>query len=115
VTIGAYVSLASRIEEKDGELVIEFPIDKASAKDSLSRPDAARLLSEAARETWGRDLAIRLLTGPPADGNLTEAARRVPPQVLTRERASSRAQEDPMVQKAMALFRGEVVDVKEKK
>ena len=115
VTVGAYVSLASRIEAKDGELVIEFPIDKASAKDSLSRPDAARLLSEAAKEAWGRDLTIRLLTGPPADGNLTEAARRVPPQVLSRERASSRAQEDPMVQKAMALFRGEVVDIKEKK
>jgi DNA polymerase III subunit gamma/tau len=115
VTVGAYVSLANRIEEKDGELVIEFPIDKASAKDSLSRPDAARLLSEAAKEAYGRELTIRLLTGPPADGNLTEAARRVPPQVLSRERASSRAQEDPMVQKAMALFRGEVVDVKEKK
>jgi DNA polymerase-3 subunit gamma/tau len=115
VTVGAYVSLASRIEEKDGELLIEFPIDKASAKDSLSRPDAFRLLSEAAKETWGRELTVRLLTGPPADGNLTEAARRVPPQVLSRERASSRAQEDPMVQKAMALFRGEVVDIKEKK
>ncbi len=113
--IGTYASLANRIEEKDGELVLEFPIDKATAKDALSRPDAAKLLSEAAREVYGRDLTIRLVSGPPADGNLTEAARTVPPQVLSRERASSRAQEDPMVQKAMALFRGEVVDIKEKK
>ncbi|MGH9441422.1 MAG: DNA polymerase III subunit gamma/tau [Thermoanaerobaculia bacterium] len=115
VTVGAYASLATRIEQKEGELVLEFPIDKASAKDSLSRPEAAKLLSETAREVYGRDLAIRFVTGPPADGNLTEAARQVPPQVLSRERASSRAQEDPMVQKAMALFRGEVVDIKEKK
>jgi hypothetical protein len=115
VTIGARAALASRIQEAGGELVIEFPIESASAKDALSRPDALKLLTEAAREAYGRELAIRFVTGPPADGNLTEAARRVPTQVLSRERASNKAQDDPMVQKAMELFRGEVVDVKEQK
>ena len=83
--------------------------------DRLARLGAGVTLSEAAREAYGRELTIRLVTGPPADGNLTEAARQVPAQVLSRERASSRAQEDPMVQKAMALFRGEVIEIKEKK
>jgi DNA polymerase-3 subunit gamma/tau len=115
VTVATYASLATRIREIGDDLEIEFPIDKASAKDSLQRPDAARLLAEAAREAFGRPLTIRLVTGPPANGDLAAAAREVAPQVLSRERASSRAQEDPMVQKAMELFRGEVVEVKEKK
>ena len=113
VTVGAYASLANRIEARGEELVLEFPIDKASAKDALGKPETTKLLAEAAREAWGRPLTIRLTTGPPQDGDLAAAAREVPRQVLSRERASSRAQDDPMVQKAMALFRGEVVDVKE--
>jgi DNA polymerase-3 subunit gamma/tau len=115
VTVGSYVSLATRIAADSDDLVIEFPIDKASAKDALNKPETVKLLAEAAREAFGRPLAVRLTTGPPVNGDLTAAARDVPPQVLSRERASSRAQDDPMVQKAMALFRGEVVDVKEEK
>ena len=115
VTIGAYASIATRIETAGDELVIEFPIDKASAKDALNKPEVLKLLNETAREAFGRPLSVRLTTGPPRDGDLAAAAREVPPQVLSRERASTRAQDDPMVQKAMALFRGEVVDIKEEK
>jgi len=115
VTIGAYASIATRIEAAGDELVIEFPIDKASAKDALNKPEALKLLNETAREAFGRPLSVRLMTGPPRDGDLAAAAREVPPQVLSRERAATRAQDDPMVQKAMALFRGEVVDIKEEK
>jgi DNA polymerase-3 subunit gamma/tau len=115
VTVGSYVSLATRIEAAGDDLVIEFPIDKASAKDALNKPETVKLLGEAAREAFGRPLAVRLTTGPPVNGDLAQAARDVPKQVLSRERASSRAQDDPMVQKAMALFRGEVVDIKEEK
>jgi len=115
VTVGAYVSLATRIEASGDELVIEFPIDKASAKDALNKPETVKLLAEAAREAFGRALSVRLTTGPPVNGDLAAAARDVPPQVLSRERAATRAQDDPMVQKAMALFRGEVVDIQEEK
>ena len=115
VTIGTYLTLATRISEKGGELVVEFPIDKASARDALQKPDPLKLLNEEAGNAFGRPLAVRLTTGPPVDGDLAAAAREVPPQVLARERATTRAQDDPMVQKAMALFRGEVVDIKEEK
>jgi DNA polymerase-3 subunit gamma/tau len=113
VTVGTYASLATRIEARGDDLVLEFPIDKAAAKDALMKPEALKLLAEEARECFGRPLSIKLTTGPPVNGDLAAAAREVPPQVLSRERAASRAQEDPMVQKAMSLFRGEVVDVKE--
>ena len=115
VTIGTYASLATRIEVRGDDLVLEFPIDKAAAKDALQKPEVLRLIAEVAKETYGRELSVRLTTGPPIDGDLAAAAREVPPKVLSRERASNRAQDDPMVQKAMALFRGEVVDIKEEK
>ncbi len=115
VTIGTYLTLATRIVEKGADLVIEFPIDKASARDALQKPDPLKLLTEEAAQAFGRRLAVRLTTGPPVNGDLAAAAREVPTQVLARERAATRAQDDPMVQKAMALFRGEVVDVKEEK
>jgi len=115
VTIGTYLSLATRIVEKGSDLVIEFPIDKASARDTLQKPDPLKLLTDEAAQVFGRPLSVRLTTGPPVNGDLAAAAREVPAPVLARERAATRAQDDPMVQKAMALFRGEVVDVKEEK
>ncbi len=115
VTVGTYASLATRIEARGDELVLEFPIDTAAAKDALQKPETMKLLVEEAKAVFGRPLSIRLTTGPPVNGDLAAAAREVPPQVLSRERAASRAQDDPMVQKAMALFRGEVVDIKEEK
>ena len=115
VTIGTYLTLATRIEPKGNDLVIEFPIDKASARDALQKPDPLKLLADEAAAVFGRPLSVRLTTGPPVDGDLAAVAREVPPQVLSRERAATRAQDDPMVKKAMALFRGEVVDVKEEK
>jgi DNA polymerase-3 subunit gamma/tau len=113
VTVGTFLSLASRIEEVDGVLTIEFPIDQASARVSLQKPEASRILAEAAAEVFGSPREIRLVSGPPADGNLTEAARTVPPEVLARERAIGRAQDDPMVRRAVDLFRGEVTEVEE--
>jgi len=113
VTVGTFLSLASRIEDKDGVLTVEFPIEQASARESLQKPEASRILSEAASEVFGGIREIRLVSGPPADGNLTEAARTVPPEVLARERAIDRAQDDPMVRRAVDLFRGEVTDVEE--
>lgn len=115
VTVATYARLATTIVEKDGELVLQFPIDKAAAKEFLDRPDAVKALSEAAAEAFGRQVTVRLATGPPADGDLAAAAREVPPDVLSRECAANRAEKDPMVKKAMSLFRGEVVEVKEEK
>jgi DNA polymerase-3 subunit gamma/tau len=113
--VATYAALASSIREEGDELVLEFPIDKASARQFLDRPDIIPVLATAASEACGAMRAIRLVTGPPADGDLAAAAREVPTKVLSQERARNKAQDDPMVKKAMALFRGEVVEVKEEK
>ena len=110
---GAQVSLAESIEVQGEELVLRFGIDKAAAKEALEEPATRRLLSEVAREAFGRSLRVILKTGPPANGDLGQAARDVARESLSRERASSRAEADPVVRSAMELFRAELTEVKE--
>jgi DNA polymerase-3 subunit gamma/tau len=109
----AQASLAESISVAGEDLVLRFGIDKAAAKESLEEPATRKLLGEVAREAFGRPLRIVLKTGPPADGDLGQAAREVPRESLSRERASNKAETDPVVRSALELFRGELTEVKE--
>jgi DNA polymerase-3 subunit gamma/tau len=110
---GAQASLAEAIRIEGEDLVFRFGIDRVAAKEALEDPATKKLLAEVAREAFGRPLKILLKTGPPADGDLGLAAREVPKATIARERASSRAEEDPVVRSAMELFKAELTDVKE--
>jgi DNA polymerase-3 subunit gamma/tau len=109
----AQVSLAASIRVEGDDLVLRFGIDRAAAKEALEDLAAKKVLTEAAREAFGRAMRIVLKTGPPADGDLGNAAREVPRATIARERASSRAESDPMVRSAMELFHGELTEIKE--
>ncbi len=109
----AQVSLAESVSVAGEDLVLRFGIDKATAKEALDEPEAKKLLSEVAREAFGRSLRVVLKTGPPMDGDLGKAAREVPRATIARERASSRAETDPVVRSALEMFRGELTEVKE--
>jgi len=109
----AQASLAESTEVVGDELVLRFGIDKAAAKEALEEPATRKLLAEVAREAFGQPLKVVLKTGPPADGDLGQAARDVDPGALSRERASSRVEADPVVRSALELFRGELTEVKE--
>ncbi len=110
---GAQASLAEAIRIEGDDLVLRFGIDKAAAKEALDEPLTKRLLAEVAKEAFGRPLRVVLKTGPPADGDLGLAARDIPKATIARERATSRAEDDPVVRSAMELFRAELTDVKE--
>lgn len=110
---GAQASLAETIRAEGDELIFRFGIDKAAAKEALEEPSVRKLLTEVAREAFGRPLRVVLKTGPPADGDLGQAAREVPREAISRERASNRAETDPVVRSAMELFRAELTEVKE--
>jgi len=110
---GAQASLAETIRAEGNDLILRFGIDKAAAKEALEEPAVRKLLAEVAREAFGRPLRVVLKTGPPADGDLGQAAREVPREAISRERASSRAEVDPVVRSAMELFRAELTEVKE--
>ena len=109
----AQVSLAESIHVERDELILRFGIDRAAAKEALEEMAAKKLLIEVAREAFGKPLRVVLRTGPPADGDLGKAAREVPRSTIARERASSRAESDPMVRSAMELFHGELTEIKE--
>jgi DNA polymerase-3 subunit gamma/tau len=109
----AQVSLAESIHVDRDELILRFGIDRAAAKEALEETAAKKLLTEVAREAFGKPLRVVLRTGPPADGDLGKAAREVPRSTIARERASSRAESDPMVRSAMELFHGELTEIKE--
>ncbi|HKA36550.1 MAG TPA: DNA polymerase III subunit gamma/tau [Thermoanaerobaculia bacterium] len=109
----AHARLAESIRVEGDDLVLRFGIDKAAAKEALEEPAVRKLLGEVAREAFGRPLRIVLKTGPPANGDLGQAAREVPRESLSRERASNRAEGDPVVRSAMELFRAELTEVKE--
>ncbi len=109
----AQVSLAESSAVEGDELVLRFPIDKAPAKEALETPVIRKMLTEAASEAFGRPIRVTLKTGPPADGDLGMAAQEVPRATIARERASSRAETDPVVRSAMELFRAELTEVKE--
>ena len=109
----AQVSLAESIGVAGDELVLRFGIDRAAAKEALEEHAARKLLADVAREAFGRPMRIVLKTGPPADGDLGKAAREVPRSTIARERASTRAETDPMVRSAMELFHGELTEIKE--
>ena len=110
---GAQASLAESIRVDGDDLVLRFGIDKAAVKEALEEPPVRKLLTEVAREAFGRSLRVVLKTGPPADGELGQAAREVPREAISRERASNRAETDPVVRSAMELFHGELTEVKE--
>ncbi len=110
---GAQASLAESIRVDGDDLVLRFGIDKAAAKEALEEPPVRKLLTEVAREAFGRSLRVVLKTGPPADGDLGQAAREVPREAISREHASNRAETDPVVRSALELFRGELTEVKE--
>jgi hypothetical protein len=109
----AQVSLAASIRIEGEDLVLRFGIDRAAAKEALEDQAAKKVLTEVAREAFGKPMKIVLKTGPPADGDLGNAAREVPRATIARERASSRAESDPMVRSAMELFHGELTEIKE--
>jgi DNA polymerase-3 subunit gamma/tau len=109
----AQASLAESIAVDRDDLVLRFGIDRAAAKEALEDHAAKKLLTEVAREAFGRPMRVVLKTGPPADGDLGKAAREVPRSTIARERASTRAESDPMVRSAIELFHGELTEIKE--
>jgi DNA polymerase-3 subunit gamma/tau len=109
----AQVRLADSMIVEGDELILRFAIDRAAAKEALEETATRKLLSEIAKEAFGRPLRIVLRSVAPADGDLGLAASEVPRATLARERAATRAESDPVVRSALELFRGELTEIKE--
>ena len=105
----AAIDAASRIELEGDELLIEFSADARHSRDTLAKPDNAKILREAGAEICSRSVGLRFLTG---NGGGDAPASPEEEQRRSKQKARQAAAENPRVQKVLRAFGGEIVDVK---
>jgi DNA polymerase-3 subunit gamma/tau len=100
---------ASKAAIEGDELAVEFAPEAKHLRDNLSKPESIKVLREAARETLGRDIGVRIVIkekdAPDEPLSKDDAAR------LEKQRLREIAEQDPSVQKILRKFRAEIVDV----
>lgn len=94
---------------ENNELFIEFAPEDRHLRETLLKPENAKLICEACREVTGQETGFRIaVKGPQA-----ESSPRSPEDEARREKQRLRetAESDPHVQTMLKTFRGEIVDV----
>jgi DNA polymerase-3 subunit gamma/tau len=95
------------------ELCIEFAPEEKHLRDNLAKPESVKLLREIAREVTGRELGVRISIKEKGDDSGTnEPSSKLEAERLEKQRLREIAEQDPIVQKALRTFRGEIVDVR---
>jgi DNA polymerase III subunit gamma/tau len=94
------------------ELCLEFAPEAKHLRDNLSKPESVKLLREIAREVTGRDLGLRINTKEKTENGSNEPASKQEAERLEKQRLREIAEQDPLVQKVLRTFRGEIVDVR---
>lgn len=96
------------------ELCIEFAPEEKHLRDNLAKPESVKLLREIVREVTGREMGVRITTKEKGKGEngKSEPASKQEADRLEKQRLREIAEQDPLVQKALRTFRGEIVDVR---
>jgi DNA polymerase-3 subunit gamma/tau len=103
------IDAAARTELEGDELVIEFSAAAKHSRDTLAKPENAKLLREACAAVCGREVGIRFTT---RDGEDDAPASPEEDQRRSKQRARQTAAQNPTVQQVLRAFGGEIVDVK---
>lgn len=94
----------------DAELFIEFAPEYRHLRETLLKPENAKLICAACREVTGQDTALRIaIKDAQADG---EARSPEHEARLEKQRLRENAESSPNVQHMLKTFRGEIVDVR---
>ncbi|HEY0726640.1 MAG TPA: DNA polymerase III subunit gamma/tau [Pyrinomonadaceae bacterium] len=95
---------------ENNELFIEFAPEDRHLRETLLKPENAKLICEACREVTGQETGFRIaIKGPQAEGeprNPEDEAR------IEKQRLREMAESHPKVQTMLKTFRGEIVDVR---
>jgi len=108
--LGGFLEEASWIEIKDGRLEIAFGEKQGFFKEKIEGRESIEYLKRVARETLGRDLAIKVTVATP--GSIE--ARALSPEdaaASQRRRLREEAEKAPVVQALLSAFEGRIVDV----
>ena len=94
----------------NAELFIEFAPEYRHFRETLLKPENAKLICAACREVTGQDTALRIaIKDAQADG---EARSPEHEARLAKQRLRENAESSPNVQHMLKTFRGEIVDVR---
>ena len=108
--LGGFLEEASWIEIKDETLEIAFGVKQGFFKEKIEGRESIEYLRQVARETLGRDLAIKVTVATP--GSIE--ARVLSPEdaaASRRRRLLEEAEKAPVVQALLSAFDGRIVDV----
>lgn len=94
----------------DAELFIEFAPEYRHLRETLLKPENAKLICAACREVTGQDTALRIaIKDAQADGEVRSPEHEAR---LEKQRLRENAENSPNVQHMLKKFRGEIVDVR---
>jgi DNA polymerase-3 subunit gamma/tau len=94
------------------EIYIEFAPEAKHLRDNLAKPESVKLLREVAREVTGRDLGVRINVKERGENGANEPLSKQEVERDEKQRLREIAEKDPIVQKALRTFRGEIIDVR---
>jgi DNA polymerase III subunit gamma/tau len=94
------------------ELYLEFAPEEKHLRDNLAKPESVKLLREIAREVTGRDMGVRFIIKEKGESGSNEPSSKQEADRLEKQRLREIAEQDPLVQKVLRTFRGEIVDVR---
>lgn len=104
----AALDAAQRLDLQAGELAIVFTADTRHYRDTLAKADNLKVLRAACAEACGREIAIRFSINDEEE----IAATSDTDTQRSKQKARQAAAQDPLVQKVLRTFGGEIIDVK---
>jgi DNA polymerase III gamma/tau subunit len=95
---------------ENNELFIEFAPENRHLRETLLKPENARLICDACREVTGNETGFRIaIKDPQAEAKTLSAQDEAR---LEKQRLRESAESSPVVQTMLKTFRGEIVDVR---
>ncbi|MDQ3652093.1 MAG: DNA polymerase III subunit gamma/tau [Acidobacteriota bacterium] len=108
--LGAALDSARTARIDGDDLYVVYTPDHKHLRDSLLKPDNAKILREVCREAVGRDLGLRVVVKTAGESDDVPFTKE---DNSRREKAELRAlvEKHPMVQEMLRTFRAEIIDV----
>jgi len=101
---------ASSITLAAKELSIEFPSTARHFRDTLAKSDNVKILQDVCQELTGSEIGVRIVVQDPETDNAPQSKE--DEERLEKKRLRESAEKNPVVQKVLRTFRGEIVDVR---
>ena len=93
------------------ELFVEFKPEARHFRDTLSKPENAKLLRDACQEATGKGIGVRIVITDASDDQSAPVSKQ-DEERIEKQRLREKAESNPIVQQMVRTFRGEIVEVR---